>query len=70
MRIIGIVLIVIGILMFAFTGFNYQTKKRVVDVGPIQIDKKENHNVGWPVYTGGIAILAGIVVLATGKKNP
>ena len=69
MRIIGIVLIVIGILMFAFTGFNYHTKKRVVDVGPIQIDKKEDHRVDWPVYAGCIAVLAGVVVLATSKKN-
>jgi hypothetical protein len=69
MRILGIVLIILGILMIVFNGFNYQTEKKVVDLGPIQIDKKENHVVWWPAYAGGIAVVAGIVVLATSKKN-
>lgn len=69
MRIFGIVLIVAGILMFVFTGFNFQTEKKVADIGPIQIDKKENKHVGWPTYAGGIAVLAGIIVLVTSKKR-
>ena len=69
MRTFGIILIVAGILMFVFNGFNYQTEKRVVDVGPIQIDKKENHYIGWPVYAGGIALVAGVVVLIAGGKK-
>ena len=69
MRIFGIVLIVIGILMFVFNGCNYQTEKRVVDIGPVKIDKTENHNIGWPVYAGGIAVIAGIVVLVAGKRK-
>ncbi len=67
MRIAGIVLIVVGILMFVFNGFNYQTEKRVADIGPVKIDKTENHSIGWPVYAGGIAVIAGIVVLVAGK---
>ena len=69
MRVFGIILIVAGILMFVFNGFNYQTEKRVVDIGPIQIDKKENKHVGWPIYAGGIAVIAGIVVLVTDKRK-
>ena len=69
MRAFGIILIVIGILMFIFSGFNYQTEKRVADIGPIKINKTENHTLGWPVYAGGFAILAGIVVLLTLNKK-
>ena len=69
MRILGIVLIVVGILMFVFNGFNYQTEKRVADIGPVKINKTENHSIGWPVYAGGLAVLAGIVVLVTAKKK-
>jgi len=69
MRTLGIVLIVAGILMFVFNGFNYQTEKRVVDLGPLKVDKQENHYIGWPVYAGGIALIAGIVVLVAGKKK-
>ena len=67
-RILGIVLIILGILMIFFNGFNYQTEKTVVDVGPIQVNKKENHIVWWPAYAGAIAVGAGIVVLTKDKK--
>jgi hypothetical protein len=70
MKIAGIVLIAAGILMLVFRSFSFTHEKRVVDLGPVQIDKKENKTVGWPVYAGGIAVAAGIVILvASGKKN-
>lgn len=69
MRIFGIVLIVAGILMFVFTSFNFQTEKTVVDVGPLKIDKKENHTVGWPGYAGGIIALAGVMLVIAGRKQ-
>ena len=69
MRTFGIILIVLGLLMFVFNGFNYQTEKRVVDIGPLKIDKAENHYFGWPAYAGGLAIVAGIVVLVSGRKK-
>ena len=69
MRVIGIILIVVGIIMFAFNSFNFQTEKTVVDVGALKIDKKENHHVGWPAYAGGLAALAGITLVIAAGKN-
>ena len=69
MRVLGIVLIVVGILMFVFNGFNYQTEKKVVDIGPVEINKKENKHIGWPIYAGGVALVAGIIVLVAGAKQ-
>ena len=70
MRIVGIILIVIGILMFVFHGVNFQTEKKVVDAGPMQINKKENNRVNWPYYAGGVVVIVGIVlVVVDGKKR-
>ena len=71
MRIFGIILIVAGILMLVFNGLNYQTEKTVVDAGPIKINKMENKHVSWPAYAGGVAALAGLVlvVAARNKRN-
>ena len=33
MRTLGIVIIVVGILMIVFTSINFQTKKKVMDIG-------------------------------------
>jgi hypothetical protein len=69
MRVFGIILIVAGILMFLFNGFSYKTEKRVANIGPVQIDKTENHTIGWPVYAGAITLIAGIAVIAVGGKK-
>ena len=65
---IGIVLIVIGIAMMVYTGFNYVTKEKVVDIGPIQINAEKNHTVQWPPVVGVILIIGGIVVIVFDKK--
>jgi UDP-N-acetylmuramyl pentapeptide phosphotransferase/UDP-N-acetylglucosamine-1-phosphate transferase len=69
MKTIGIVLIIAGILMLIFRGFSFTKEKKVVDLGPVEINKKEKHDVGWPVYAGGIAIFAGVIVLVAGRKS-
>lgn len=69
MKTVGILLIVIGIAMLIFRGFNMQTEKKVVDIGPVEVSKKENNWISWPVYTGAIAIVAGIVLVVAGRKK-
>ncbi len=68
-RTTGIVLIVIGIVMMIYTGFNYVTTKKVVDIGAVQIDSKENHHVEWPPILGAVLIIGGVIAMASGKKS-
>lgn len=65
----GIVLIIIGILMMIYTGFNYVTEKRVVDLGPLKVDKEQNHAVRWPPIVGGVILVAGIAILLSNRKK-
>jgi hypothetical protein len=41
----------------------------VVDLGPIQINKNENHPVQWSPIIGAIMLVGGIVLIATDKKK-
>ncbi len=66
---LGIVLVVIGVIMMIYTGFNYVTKEKVVDLGPLQISKNENHPVQWSPIIGGILLVGGILIIATDKKK-
>ena len=69
MKTLGIVLIVIGGIMTVFTGFNLISKKEVADIGPIEINKTEKTPIAWSPIVGGIILIAGIVVLVTGKRG-
>jgi hypothetical protein len=69
MRQLGLILIVIGIIMTVFTGFNIVTKKKVVDVGPLEIKKEEKTPIYWSPYTGLALTAGGIVVLLIGRKK-
>ncbi len=69
MRTAGIILIVLGIALLIFRGFNVRTEEKVVDVGPIEVNKTEDKWVGWPVYTGGIAIIAGLIMIIADRRK-
>jgi uncharacterized membrane protein len=69
MKVFATILIVAGILMIVFRGFSVQTEKKVVDLGPVEINKKENKWIGWPTYAGALAIAAGAIMLISNRKR-
>ena len=69
MKTFGIVLIVVGIIMILVKGFNLTTSKKVVDIGPVQVDKQENHWIGWPTYAGAAIAVVGVVLVISDKKK-
>jgi uncharacterized membrane protein len=69
MRVFGFILIIAGILMLVYRGFSVQTEKKVIDLGPVEVNKKENKWIGWPVYAGGIAIIAGALLIIGDRKK-
>lgn len=69
MKTLGIVLIIAGIAMIVIRGFSVQTEKKVVDLGPVEVNKKENKWIGWPTYAGGIVAVVGVVLVLSGKRK-
>lgn len=70
MRLVGIVLIVIGIIALAYQGITYTTHKKVLDIGPIQATKEEHHTVPLPPIVGVVALIGGVVIIASGRRHP
>ncbi|NDP26676.1 MAG: hypothetical protein GZ087_04515 [Flavobacterium sp.] len=66
---IGIALVVIGILMTIYTGFNYVTTEKVVDIGPININTQKNHPVQWTPILGIVILVAGGILLVKGSNK-
>lgn len=69
MRIAGIILIVIGLLSLAYQGINYTTHKKVLDIGPIQATKEEHKTIPLPPILGVVALVGGVVLLASGRRT-
>lgn len=69
MRIVGIVLIVIGLVSLALGGINYTTKEKVVDIGPIEATAERHKTIPLPPLLGGLALTGGVVLLVVGAKK-
>lgn len=65
----GIILIVIGIVAFAYQGITYTTREKVVDIGPIQMTAEKTKTLPLPPIVGAIALVGGIVLLVMGNKK-
>lgn len=63
MKSLGLILIIIGILMFVLGNVTFTRKEKVVDAGPIEIDRKEKKTIKWPNYAGAVIVVAGVIVL-------
>ena len=64
---IGIVLIVMGVISFAYQGITYRTQEKAVDLGPLQITTEKTHQIPLPPIFGGIALVGGILLLLRAK---
>lgn len=69
MKTLGIILLIVGLVMTVFTGFNIITKKEVVDLGSLEISTTEKTPIYWSPITGGVLAVAGVVVLMVSKKK-
>ena len=68
--IVGIILIVVGIVLIAWGGFaSYTTKENVAKLGPIEINKHEEHPIPIGPIVGGVCIVGGIILLVRGNRK-
>jgi hypothetical protein len=69
LSVIGLVLIVLAVISFAYQGITYTTHKKVIDLGPIQASTEQHKTIPLPPLFGGLALIGGIVLLVAGNKS-
>jgi hypothetical protein len=67
-KMIGVILIALGLFGLAWGGFAYTTRETVVDIGPIHATRDKTHNVALPPIAGAAALIGGIVLLVARRK--
>jgi drug/metabolite transporter (DMT)-like permease len=68
MKATGLLLIVLGIGIVIWGAFGFQTREKVLDVGPIHATKDKTHDVPFGSIAGGVLVLGGVVLLVKGRS--
>jgi len=69
MRIVGILLVVVGLISLALGGISYTTREKVVDIGPIEATAERHKTIPLPPLLGGLALAGGVVLLIAGSRK-
>ena len=67
--IVGIVLIIVGIIGFAYGGIGWTTEKKDAQLGPLEIKHQEGHGISFPPVASGICLVGGIVLVIVGTRK-
>jgi uncharacterized membrane protein HdeD (DUF308 family) len=67
--VVGILLIIVGIAGLAFGGFSFTRKEKVLDVGPIEASADKKESLPVPPILGALAIVGGVVLLASSARR-
>jgi uncharacterized membrane protein len=66
---IGIALILLGIVAFAYQGITYTSREKIIDIGPLQATAETKKTIPLSPVLGGLALLGGIVLVVVGAKK-
>lgn len=70
MRLVGLVLVIVGVLAVAYGGFSYTKETTAVKLGPVELSVKEQERVNIPMWAGiGAILVGGLLVFVGGKKG-
>lgn len=70
MKLIGIVLIVLGVIGFVFGGISWTRDETVLDAGPIEIEAERRESIPLTPIASGIALVAGAALVLAGGRRP
>lgn len=67
--VIALILIVVGVIVLGYGGYtSFTTKENVAKLGPVEINKNQEHPVPIGPIVGGLCIVGGIVIFVTSRK--
>ena len=69
MKVLGLVLVLLGILTLVYGGVSYNRQRTVFKVGSIKATATEQRNVPLSPIAGGIAIVGGLALLFAAKQR-
>lgn len=69
MRILGILLVVLGVVALAVPSITFFTTARAVDAGFFTIDYQKPHTIVLNPIVGIVAVIAGVAIIFAGRRT-
>ena len=66
---VGIALIILGIIAFAYQGITYTSREKIIDIGPIQATADTQKTIPLSPLFGGLVLAGGIVLVIVGARK-
>jgi uncharacterized membrane protein len=66
---VGIALILLGVVAFAYQGITYTSREKIIDIGPFQATADTQKTIPISPLLGGLALVGGIVLVVVGAKK-
>jgi hypothetical protein len=63
LKVVGILLVVLGIAGLAYGGLSWTSRDTIVDAGPIEITANKTERFPLPPLAGGLLLVAGVVLI-------
>ena len=70
MTLLGVILLVAGLAGLASPVISYTKNEKVVDIGPVEVTAHREKHVPVPPIIGGLAAVAGVVIIVAGSRKP
>ncbi len=68
-RIVGSILVVLGLVALVWGGVFWTDRDTVVDVGPLKVTTEEREGLRVPPIVGAIALVGGVVLLVVPARK-
>jgi len=68
-KIVGIVLIVLGVAALVWGGFTYTKESHDAKLGPIEFSVKDKERVAVPTWAGIASVGVGVALLLVGRRR-
>ncbi len=65
----GLIVLIIGLIITVFTGFDFMTREKVVDLGELEITANKKHGITWSPLIGVAVMVIGGGMFLTGSKK-
>jgi len=64
---VGVLLIILGIVTFAYQGISYTQREKVAEIGDVQVTTQTEKYFPLSPALGGLSLVAGIVLVVAGR---